>query len=98
MNPTEVTKTVVLHNPKGLHMRPASAIAKTVGRFDAAVWIIKDELRVDTRSPLDIVLLAAEHGTRVTLEATGPDAEAALDALTEVFARTFDENDVDYQI
>ena len=98
MNNVQATRSVVVNAKHGLHMRPASAIAKTVRRFDAAVWIVKGDLRVDTRSPLEIVLLAADKGTPVILEATGVDAEAALDALVEVFARPFDDNELDYQI
>jgi phosphotransferase system HPr (HPr) family protein len=79
-------------------MRPATAIVETVKRFDCEVFLCKGDLRVSTGSPLDIVLLVAEKGDEVTLEATGPDAAAALDALAEVFERTFGENEIDYQI
>ena len=86
-----VTRTVVVTNPQGLHARPADLFVKLASQYQAKVEVIKDGERVDGKSILAILTLAAVEGTQLTIEATGPDAEAALDALAELVVRNFDE-------
>jgi phosphocarrier protein len=86
------TRTVVVGNPQGLHARPAELFVKTASRYEARIEVIKEGHRVDGKSILNILTLAAVQGTELCLEATGPDAQAALDALSELFARNFDGN------
>jgi phosphocarrier protein len=85
-------RTVVVTNPQGLHARPADLFVKLASRYQATIEVIKDGERVDGKSILAILTLAAVQGTQLRLEATGPDAEAALQALTELIVRNFDEN------
>ena len=87
-----VNRTVVVTNPQGLHARPADVFVKLASRYQAKIDVIKDGERVDGKSILAILTLAAVEGTQLAIEATGPDAEAALDALTELVLRNFDEN------
>jgi phosphocarrier protein len=87
-----VTRTVVVSNPQGLHARPAEVFVKTASQYQAKVEVIKEGYRVDGKSILNILTLAAVQGTQLSLEATGPDAQAALQALSDLFARSFDEN------
>jgi len=87
-----VTRTVVVSNPQGLHARPAEVFVKTASQYQARIEVIKDGHRVDGKSILNILTLAAVQGTELSLEATGPDAQEALVALSELFARSFDEN------
>jgi len=75
-----------------MHARPAQVFVKKAGQYQARIEVIKDGRRVDGKSILNILTLAAVKGTQLGLEATGPDAEAALDALSELFNRGFDEN------
>ena len=83
---------VVVTNPQGLHARPADMFVKTASQFQARIEVIKDGERVDGKSILAILTLAAVEGTQLTIEAHGPDADAALNALTDLVLRDFDEN------
>jgi phosphocarrier protein len=85
-------RTVVVTNPQGLHARPADLFVKLASRYESTIEVIKDGERVDGKSILAILTLAAVQGTNLRIEANGPDAEAALQALTELIVRDFDEN------
>jgi phosphocarrier protein len=85
-------RTVVVSNPQGLHARPADLFVKLASRYEATIEVVKDGERVDGKSILAILTLAAVPGTQLRIEATGPDAEAALDALAELVLRNFDDN------
>ncbi len=76
-----------MSNPQGLHARPAELFVKTASQYQAKIEVIKDGQRVDGKSILSILTLAAVQGTELSLEATGPDAQQALTALSELFAR-----------
>jgi len=85
------TRQVDVTNTLGLHLRSASAFVNLARQFRAEVWVVCDGRRASGKSILDLAILAAECGCRLELEAHGPDAEAALDALTELIARGFGE-------
>jgi len=78
--------TVVIRNPKGLHMRAALAVARVAGRFQSAVTIRKQDRAVNGKSGLMLMTLAALPGTELELEVTGDDAAAALPVLAEALA------------
>ncbi len=86
------SRTVVVGNPQGLHARPADMFVKLASRYQSTIVVIKDGERVDGKSILAILTLAAMQGTQLRIEATGPDAEDALTALAELVLRDFDEN------
>ena len=71
-------RTVVVTNPQGLHARPADMFVKLASKYQSNIEVIKDGERVDGKSILAILTLAAVQGTQLRIEATGPDAEAAL--------------------
>jgi phosphotransferase system HPr (HPr) family protein len=79
-------RKVTINIPMGFHMRPVGAFAKLASTFGSTITVIKDDRRVNGKSALDLMLLAAEHGTELTLEADGPDAQQALDALADLLA------------
>jgi phosphotransferase system HPr (HPr) family protein len=79
-------RTVVITNPQGLHMRPAAAFAESAARFESAVTVARAGNLVDGKDMLQLLLLAAECGTELELEAIGPDAAVALDALAQILA------------
>lgn len=83
---------VVVANPHGLHARPADAFVKLAKQFQARVEVVCRHERVDGKSILDILTLAAVAGTELTLEATGVDAAEALDALSKLIESDFGEN------
>ncbi len=70
-------------------MRGASSICQLVRGFQSKIEIVKDGQRVSAADALEIVLLVAACGSQLVLEATGPDAEEALDALVKLFADNF---------
>lgn len=93
MNVAKVSRTVVVHNPQGIHARPADTIVRLTKQYQAKIEFVKDNQRVDGKSILDLLTLAAEHGSQLIVEASGPDAPAAVDALAELFAGTFAEDE-----
>ena len=86
-------RPVVILNPLGLHLRPADCFVGLARRFAAEIRVHRDGRAVDGKSILDMMTLAAGCGTRLDLEARGPDAEAALAALVELVSAGFLELD-----
>jgi len=85
------SRAVVILNANGLHARPADKMVKMASQFKSRIEIIKGHERVDGRSIISLLTLAAEQGTELVVEATGEDAQAAVEALAELIARQFDE-------
>lgn len=95
MSEPKATRIVAVSNPQGVHARAATLIAETVRRFDAKVVLVKNNYRVEGTDVLQILSLGSGQGERLTLEATGNDAEQVLDALVALFAENFHEGDHD---
>jgi phosphocarrier protein HPr len=95
MSDVKLSRTVVVHNPQGIHARPAHLIVKLSQQYQAKIEFVKDNQRVDGKSILDLLTLAAVQGTQLIVEAQGPDAQMALDALSDLFAGSFAEHDQD---
>lgn len=85
-------RTVEVQNRHGLHARPAAEFVKLASRFEAEVSVRKDDLEVNGKSIMGVLMLAAEPGAVLTLEADGADSEAAVAALAE-YLRTDDQLD-----
>jgi phosphocarrier protein len=86
-------QTVRIANPQGLHLRPITAFAKLAQQFQATVTLSKDGRKVDGKSPLEMMLLAAPQGSEVVVEARGPDAREAVTALADLLATVTFEDD-----
>ena len=86
------SRSVTVENEQGLHMRPAYLFAETAARFQSQIEVVKDGLRIDGKSVLSILTLGAAKGTRLELNATGPDAVAALEALANLMKSGFPED------
>ncbi len=71
-------------NELGLHARPAAEFVRCVQSFSSEVFIVKGEARFSAASILEVLSANLELGTRMILEADGPDAQAALDHLEEL--------------
>lgn len=84
MNGPPLFQKVVVTNPQGFHMRPMAAFAQLASRFDSSVKVSREGQSVNGKSILDLMLLAAAQGTELTLEVSGPDAQAALEALVQL--------------
>jgi phosphocarrier protein HPr len=87
-----ISREVVVANSQGLHARPAERLAREARRWQSRIELVADSQRVDGKSILDLLTLAAEAGTRLVVEATGPDAREALEAIGTLFDRNFNEH------
>jgi phosphocarrier protein HPr len=85
-------RSVQIVNKHGLHARPAAEMVKAASRFKADITISRDDLEVNGKSIMGVMMLAAEYGATITLKASGPDADDALDALSALVAARFGES------
>ena len=81
-------------NPLGLHARPAAEFVKLANRFRAAIEVRKDDLAVNGKSIMGMMMLAAECGSSLLIRADGDDAEQAMAALLALVADGFHEMDL----
>lgn len=86
----EISVTIV--NRLGMHARPAALMVKTADRYRSQVWIRKDELEVNGKSIMGVMMLAAEPGSSLQIRAQGPDEAEALEALARLVADKFNED------
>lgn len=70
-------------------MRPAYLFAETASKFESRIEVIKDDIRIDGKSVLSILTLGATQGSQVSLEATGADAQDAIEILEELLNSGF---------
>jgi len=89
--PLLVEREVEIVNPAGMHARPAAEFVKVAGRFSSDIRVEKDGLEVNGKSIMGVLMLAAEMGSRLRVSAEGNDAEDAVDALSELIARGFEQ-------
>jgi len=84
-----VERTVRVVNKLGLHARPAAEFVKVASRFQSEIWVGRDDMRVNAKSVLGVMTLAAERGAELFLRADGDDAEAAVSALEALVRNGF---------
>lgn len=90
MNPKpSCSRDVVVELKNGLHLSPAVQIVQTAQGFRAKFEIHKGDRVVDGKSMFDLLTLAAEHGAKLRLEASGDDAQEAVNAVGALFDRNF---------
>ncbi|MGA0038700.1 MAG: HPr family phosphocarrier protein [Pirellulales bacterium] len=85
------TREVTVGSPQGLHARPADLVAREARRWQSRIEFVGNSQRADGKSILDLLSLAAAEGTRLIIEATGPDADEALAAIGRLFEQNFHE-------
>ena len=88
----QTSRMVTVSNREGLHARAATELAKLVRGFQAEVVILKNQDRVDCGDVLQILSLGAAMNEQMLLEASGQEAEEALEAAARLFASGFDED------
>ena len=86
-----ISKELLIINKRGLHARASAKFVQTVERFSAEVWVTRGSETVGGTSIMGLMMLAAGPGTTVTVSAIGPDAEAAITAITELVESKFNE-------
>ena len=84
-------RSVEIVNERGLHARASAKFVQMVERFDAEVWVTKGSETVGGTSIMGLMMLSAGPGTSIIVSAAGPEAQAALDAITELVAAKFNE-------
>ena len=84
---------VQIVNKLGLHARASAKLTQVASSFACEVWLSRNNRRVNAKSIMGVMMLAAGKGSVITIEANGADAEAALDALRKLIAGKFDEGE-----
>jgi len=87
-----IEREVAIRNRLGLHARAAAKFVQTASRFQSEVKIRKNGEEVDGKSILGLLLLAASHGTQITISVCGEDEVDAFAAVEDLIARSFDED------
>ena len=88
-----IKSTLTISNKLGLHARASAKLTKLAGGFKAEVFMTRNGRRVNAKSIMGVMMLAAGKGAAVTVEAEGADAEAALAAIGRLIADKFDEGE-----
>jgi len=86
-----MTKDVFVSNKLGIHARPAAMFVKTANRFACEIFVEKDGEKVNGKSIMGLMMLAAGPGSKLTVHAHGQDASQALVELETLFKQKFDE-------
>jgi phosphocarrier protein HPr len=85
------SKELTISNKLGIHARPAAQFVKMASQFDSELRVENDGEEVDGKSIMGLMMLAAGHGSILTVNAEGADAEEALNALEALVIRNFEE-------
>ena len=80
-------------NKLGLHARASAKLTQVASAYPCEVWLERNGRRVNAKSIMGVMMLAAGKGASITIEAEGDDAEAALEALVKLIANKFDEGE-----
>ncbi|MGA0603423.1 HPr family phosphocarrier protein [Caulobacter sp. KR2-114] len=86
-----VRRQVEIINERGLHARASAKFVKLASSFDAEIQVSKDDNTVDARSIMGLMMLAAGIGSQIEIKAEGAEAEAAVEALTDLVENRFEE-------
>src|SRR5215472_13067652 len=87
-----MTKDFLVSNKLGIHARPAAMFVKAVNRFNCEIFVEKDGEKVNGKSIMGLMMLAAGPGSKLTVHALGHDASQALAAIEVLIKRKFDED------
>ena len=86
-----IERIFVIGNKLGLHARPAAVFVQTANRFEASIEVQKEDLKIDGKSIMGIMTLAAEMGSSIAVRVTGKDAAEAMEALAKLIGSNFGE-------
>jgi phosphocarrier protein HPr len=84
---------VEITNKLGLHARASAKLTQLAGKYQSEVWMSRNGRRVNAKSIMGVMMLAAARGTTVTIETSGPDEEEAMAALLELIRDKFGESE-----
>jgi phosphocarrier protein HPr len=80
-------------NKLGLHARASAKLTQLAGKFKSNIWLTRNGKRVNAKSIMGVMMLAAAKGATINIETDGPDEAAAMQALTGLIANCFEEGD-----
>ena len=86
-----LSRELPIVNKRGLHARASAKFVQMVERFEAEIWVTKGSETVGGTSIMGLMMLSAGPGTSIVVSAAGPQAQAALDAISELVAAKFNE-------
>ena len=86
-------REVEIVNKLGLHARASAKLTQLAGNFQCEVWMSRNGRRVNAKSIMGVMMLAAAKGSKVTIETSGSDEDQAMAALTELIAQKFGESE-----
>lgn len=84
---------ITIINKLGLHARASAKFVSTANKFQSQIEVIKDKQKINGKSIMGVMLLAASQGSELTLQINGPDAEEMTDALTTLINNRFHEGE-----
>lgn len=86
-------QTIRISNKLGLHARASAKLTQLAGQYQAEVWVSRNGRRVNGKSIMGVMMLAAANGATLKLETDGPDEDAAMDALRHLIEDKFGEGE-----
>jgi phosphocarrier protein HPr len=86
-------REVEIINKLGLHARASAKLTQVAGRFQSNVWVTRNGRRVNAKSIMGVMMLAAAMGSKLVVETDGPDEDDAMGAVTGLIAARFEENE-----
>jgi phosphocarrier protein HPr len=86
-------REVEIINKLGLHARASAKLTQLAGRYKSTIWLTRNGKRVNAKSIMGVMMLAAAKGATLSIEADGPDEEKAMLALTGLIANYFEEGE-----
>ncbi|HEX5408335.1 MAG TPA: HPr family phosphocarrier protein [Gemmatimonadaceae bacterium] len=84
-------RSIRIANKNGLHARPAAELVKVASRYQSDIVMVRDDIEVNGKSIMGVMMLAAEFGAELLIRASGPDEEQAVIAIADLVARKFGE-------
>jgi phosphocarrier protein len=88
-----ISREFRISNRLGLHARPSAQLTQVAGKFTSEVYIAKNGRRVNAKSIMGVMMLAAGPGSTVTVDAEGPDEEQAMEAIGALITSRFGEHE-----
>mgnify|MGYP000221091684 CR=1 FL=1 len=88
-----LTENVEIVNVLGLHARASAKLTQLASQFESEVWLTRDQKRVNAKSIMGVMMLAASKGTVLELEVSGPDESDAMNAIKALVADKFGEGE-----
>lgn len=88
-----ISRDIEIINKLGLHARASAKLTQLAARYQSEVWMTRNERRVNAKSIMGVMMLAAGKGSVVTLDTDGPDEQQCMDALVELIDARFGESE-----